>query len=93
MTHMALSGNFTIAMACAGLAVGYLYFTTLKRTVSLLVLGRGWFPPLALTLGRLGTVALFLIWVAKRGAAPLLAAVVGLLLARTLALRAARRAA
>ena len=94
MTHAALIANpdLTILMAFAGFVFGLAYFATLKRSVALLSTGRGWFGPVALTLGRIGAAVGFLFIAAKLGAAPLLAAFLGFLLARTTALRAARRA-
>ena len=79
-------------MAVAGLAFGAIYFAALKRGVTLFVSGRGWRAPLALMLLRLGAAILFLVLAAKLGAAPLLAAFLGLLAARVLAVRAARKA-
>jgi hypothetical protein len=94
MTHNALSidPELTILMAVAGLAFGLVYFATLKRSVMLFAAGRGWLGPLALTLGRIGAAVAFLFVAAKLGAAPLLAAFIGFLMARALALRAERRA-
>ena len=79
-------------MALAGLGFGAAYFAALKRGVTLFVSGRGWRAPLALMLLRLGAAILFLVLAAKLGAAPLLAAFLGLLAARVLALRGARKA-
>ena len=94
MTHNALSidPELTIAMAVAGLAFGWVYFASLKHSVALFVGGKGWLGPLALTLGRIGAAGAFLLVAAKLGAAPLLAAFIGFLMARALALRAERRA-
>lgn len=88
MLHSAL----TLMMALAGLLFGLLYFATLKRTVALFVGDHGWSRPLALTLGRIGATVVFLFIAAKLGAAPLLAAFIGFLIARALALRAERDA-
>jgi hypothetical protein len=94
MTHNALSidPGLTILMAVAGIAFGCVYFASLKRSVTLLVGGKGWLGPPALTLGRIGAAVAFLFVAAKLGAAPLLAAFIGFLMARALALRAERRA-
>lgn len=94
MTHADLISHpeLTMMMAFAGFAFGLAYFATLKRSVALLATRRGWLGPVALTLGRIGAAVGFLFIAAKLGAAPLLAAFLGFLLARTLALRAARRA-
>jgi len=91
MTHHALDPELTLLMAIAGLAFGFVYFASLKRSVSLFVGGKGWFGPLVLTLGRIGAAVAFLFVAAKLGAAALLAAFVGFLMARALALRAERR--
>jgi hypothetical protein len=94
MTHNALTidPELTILMAVAGLAFGFIYFASLKRSVTLFVGGKGWLGPLVLTLGRIGAAVAFLFVAAKLGAAPLLASFIGFLMARALALRAERRA-
>ena len=80
------------AMAIAGFAFGRLYFAMLRRTVAFFAAGQGWLRPLVLTLGRIGgAVALFAI-AARLGAAALMAAFLGFLMARAIALRIARRA-
>jgi len=79
-----------LMMALAGFMFGLLHFAALKRSVALFVGGKGWFGPLALTLGRILAVVAFLFVAAKLGAEPLLAAFVGFLLARSLALRSER---
>jgi hypothetical protein len=84
MTYSAL----TILMVFAGLAFGLFYFAALKRSVALFVGDHGWSAPLALTAGRISASVIFLFGVAKLGAAPLLAAFIGFLIARALALRA-----
>jgi len=94
MTHNALTidPELTFLMALAGLAFGFVYFASLKRSVSLFVSGKGWLGPVALTFGRIGAAVAFLFVAAKLGAAPLLAAFIGFLMARALALRSERRA-
>lgn len=79
------------AMALAGLIGGLLYFRALRRTVDLLAGGHGWFGPAALTLVRIAGAILVLTLMARLGATPLLAGLLGFLLARMIALRAARR--
>ena len=93
MTHNALTidSELTVLMAVAGLAFGCVYFASLKRSVSLFVSGKGWFGPVALAFGRIGAAVGFLFVAAKLGAAPLLTAFVGFLMARALALRAEKR--
>jgi hypothetical protein len=94
MTHNTLIAHpeLIVMMALAGLIFGLLYFATLKRSVALFVGGKGWFGSLALTLGRIGAAAAFLFVAAKLGASPLLAAFIGFLMARAVALRAEKRA-
>jgi hypothetical protein len=82
--------GLAIAMAAAGFAFGLVYFAALGRTVALFSAGCGWFRPLAFTLGRITAAAILLGFAAKLGAVALLAAFAGFLLARSLALRAAK---
>lgn len=77
-------------MGAAGLVFGLGYFSALRRTVDLFSSGRGFIKPVALTIGRLATAALFLAVAAKLGALALLAAFFGLIVARTVVLRPAR---
>ena len=93
MTHHALpiDAELTLLMAVAGLTFGWVYFASLKRSVSLFVGGKGWLGPLVLTLRRIGAAVAFLFVAAKLGAAPLLSASVGFLMARALVLRAESR--
>ena len=93
MTGAALSSTpgLAIAMALAGFAFGLLYFAAMQRTALFLATRRGWFAPVALTVGRIAAAAGFLVLAAKLGAAPLLAAFIGILLARAVALRIAGR--
>lgn len=79
-------------VALAGFVFGLLYFAALHRTAILFAARRGWLPPVALTLVRIGAATVFLAFAAKSGAAPLLASFAGFLLARTVALRIAGRA-
>ncbi len=95
---MTLAGSIpnlgqTLMLAFAGSLFGLLYFAALRRTAALVSEGRNWFGPLAFTLGRVGAAVVFFGIAAQVGAASLLTAFIGFLLARTIALRAARRAA
>lgn len=81
------------AWALGGLAFGFGYFAALRHTAELLAGGRARLVPVALTLGRFAAAILFLGLAAKTGAMPLLAAFLGILLARLLAMRAAQRTA
>lgn len=94
MIPAALHPDFgpTLAMAVAGIVFGLAYFATLRRAVTLFTAGRGWVGPLALTLARIAAAVIFLGLAAKLGAAALIAAFLGFLLARTVMLRVARRA-
>lgn len=90
MTHTDWISSLTI-MAIGGFAFGLLYFAALKRTVLTLASHRGVLAPLSLTLGRVAAAVGFLALAARLGAAPLLAAFVGFLVARAVALRRERR--
>ena len=85
--------SFVFAAACAGLVVGLVHFAALWRSTELYSAGRGQLAAGALTLGRIAGTIVFFGLVARLGVLPLLASFVGFLLARTLALRAARRTA
>jgi hypothetical protein len=78
-------------MVVAGTIFGLVYFATMKRTVALLARGDGWLKPGSLTLCRIGALIISLALAANLGAAPMLALFLGFLLARHIALRAARR--
>jgi hypothetical protein len=91
MNQAILIPALTIMMAAAGFGFGLAYFATLRRTVVIFAIGRGWLGPLGLTLGRIGAAVLCLAAAAKLGAAALIAALCGFLLARTVAVRAANR--
>ena len=85
------SPGLPLILGFAGLIFGLVYFAALRRTVALFAEGRSRFSPLALTLGRVVAALIFLGVAAHLGAASLLAAFIGFLLARTIALRAERR--
>jgi N-ATPase, AtpR subunit len=91
MTDDAWTAALAAAMILSGLTFGLLYFAALKRAAVLLASGGGWTGPLGLTLGRIGAAVIFLSLAARLGAAALLAAFLGFLLARTLALHVVRR--
>lgn len=75
------------AAVLAGFFFGIAYFVAMRRTVSLFAAGGGWRELSALTLGRLVAIAVFFTFVARLGAAPLLAAFLGFLLARAATVR------
>jgi len=81
------------AMAVAGLTLGLCYFALLRWTVRLYGAGRRSFAPVGLTLARLAGATIFFAFAARLSALSLLAAFVGFLAARMIALRGARRAA
>ena len=85
--------SFVFAAAFAGLAVGLVHFAALWWTTELYSAGRGQLAAGALTLGRIAGTIVFFGLAARLGALPMLASFFGFLLARTLALRAARRTA
>ncbi len=79
------------AALVAGLVPGLGYFAALRRTVSLFVSGAGWAAPVALAVFRLAGAGCGLALAAWFGAPILLAAALGFLAARSLALRSAGR--
>jgi N-ATPase, AtpR subunit len=92
MTMSAVASAATAATAIgAGLTFGLAYFVVLRRTVDLCAAAHGRLVPAVLTLGRLLAAILLLGVAARMGALPLLASFGGFLLARALAMCAARR--
>jgi len=81
-----------VAAGLAGFVFGLCYFAVVERTAVLLAARKGLLGPISLTLGRLAAATLFLALAAQFGDAPLLSALFGFLLARTVALRKAGRA-
>jgi hypothetical protein len=79
------------ATLVAGFAVGLIYFGMLWRTAKLYDSGHSWFGLAALTLGRISGAAILLAFEAKLGAGPMLAALLGFLLARAAIFNAVRR--
>jgi len=92
MTGSTLALSLTL-FAFAGLAFGWAYFAALLRTADLYASGEARLLPAVLTLGRLAAAMGFFGFAARIGALPLLTGFLGFLLARRLALRAARRSA
>ena len=84
-----LFGQVVLALA-GGSGFGAVYFAALHRTADSYVAGRGWMNPTALTLGRIVTAGGFFALAASFGAMPLLTAFLGFLVARSLAVRAAK---
>jgi F1F0 ATPase subunit 2 len=79
------------AALAAGFAVGLIYFGMLWRTSKLYNSGHSSFELATLTLGRISGAAFVLAAEAKFGAGPLLAALLGFLLARAAIFHAVRR--
>ena len=75
--------------AVLGLNLGLVYFRALLRTAELLAGDRGWLVPAGLTLARVVGAILVLAFMARLGAIALLAAFLGFLLARMIALHSA----
>jgi hypothetical protein len=93
MTGSMFASNVATAtiFAVAGLAFGLAYFVALQRSLDCYTAGQGRLKPAALTFGRFGAAVLFFAFMARMGAAPLLMAFIGFLLARAFALHAVRR--
>jgi hypothetical protein len=83
---VAVAGVFVVA----GLGFGLAYFAVLQRSVHNYIAGSGQLLAAALTLGRFAVAALFFGFAARVGALQALAAFIGFLAARALALYAVR---
>lgn len=77
----------------AGVAVGMIFFSALRWGARVLVEGGAVSSAFALTLGRFLLVGALLIFAARTGASPLLAAAVGIFIGRFLVMRASAREA
>ena len=88
MNYDALGSISVLAFGAAflGLNLGLVYFRALLRTAELLAGDRGWLVPAGLTLARVVGAILVLAFMARLGAIALLAAFLGFLLARKIAL-------
>ncbi|MEJ2541821.1 MAG: ATP synthase subunit I [Gemmatimonadota bacterium] len=82
-----------LAGAVAGVALGHLYFRSLRHSVDRMVEGRSGGRILALTLLRVALLGLGLLAVARMGAVALVAATGGILVARSRVLRQVEREA
>jgi hypothetical protein len=80
-----------LPILAAGLAFGFIYFGMLRRTVEFYSSRYNWFWPTVLTFGRIAGAAMLFSCAAKSGAAPLIAACLGFLLARAAALYTVHR--
>ena len=81
-----------LALGMAGAVFGLFYFALLRRTVVVMAAGRGLPIAALLTLARIAGITAFLILAAKLGAAALLSAFIGFLLARAITMHTARSA-
>ncbi|PTQ74899.1 F1-F0 ATPase (N-ATPase) AtpR subunit [Celeribacter persicus] len=78
---------YTLLGLILGFGVGLLHFASLKRVTAMYLSGTATARAVALQLGRLALVAVLLVFLALKGAMPLLAGALGLLLARIVVLR------
>ena len=74
-------------MAALGFIVGLAYFALLRRSVSFFVAGGTQLHALALLITRLAIAVAFFLWTVRFGAAAVVFALTGFLLARTVLLR------
>ena len=81
------------ACALAGLMLGMAYFASLRRGVRISVARHAWVPYMLSAAVRIAAAAAFFAFVVRWGMPALLGAFAGFLVARQLALRAARRLA
>jgi hypothetical protein len=81
---------FASIWAAAGFGFGVIYFAALRRSAELYRARGARLVPIALTLGRIAGAILFFGLAVRFGALPPLTALLGFLLARSFALRAAR---
>ncbi|KFE36291.1 ATP synthase subunit I [Thioclava atlantica] len=77
---------FALALVL-GFILGLFHFGSLKRVSDLYLGGRGVGLAIALQLARLALLVVVMVWLAREGALPLLAAALGLILARVVVLR------
>jgi len=95
IAHRMLAGLWPAGplLATAGLILGVAYFGSLRRSVRLSIEQHAWWRYMVAALTRIVAAALFFTLAVRWGAAALLAAFAGFLVARLLAVRAARRLA
>lgn len=79
--------------AAAGLLLGAGYFASLRRGVRLSIVSHAWLQYVLRAMARIAAAALFFMFAVRWGVPALLAAFVGFLAARRLAVRSARRVA
>lgn len=85
--------RLAVLFSAGGLAFGWGYFAALRRGIDAYAAQRAVFKSLLWMLARLAAAALFFACAVRWGAWPLVAAFLGFLAARQIAVRAARRAA
>lgn len=88
-----MSGLAILAALAVGFAGGLAHFALLARNAALYLRPRGLWPAIGLQLARLALTGALLVGAARFGAMPLLAAALGLFLARPVAIRLAVRRA
>lgn len=77
-------------LAAAGLLLGWTYFASLRRSLGVTLPSHRWLPYLLLAAVRIAAAALFFTFAARWGMPALLAAFLGFIAARQLAVRAGR---
>jgi len=86
-----LSLSLDAAAGCAGAAFGLIYFSALRRSISLLANGARWQMVVLLSLLRVGLAVAAFLLLARFGAIPVICGAAGFLLARTILIRKAQR--
>jgi len=85
--------RLAVLLAAGGLAFGWSYFAALRRGIDAYTAQGSVFKSLLWMLTRAAAAVLFFVFAVRWGAWPLVAAFLGFLAARQIAVRAARRAA
>jgi len=93
MHSMGVDSGLAVLFAAGGLAFGWGYFAALQRGIDAYAAQGAVFKSLLWMLARLAAAALFFVFAVRWGAWPLVAAFLGFLAARQIAVRNARRAA
>ena len=93
MHSISVDPRLAVLFAAGGLAFGWGYFAALRRGIDAYAARGSVLKSLLWMLARLAAAALFFAFAVRWGAWPLVAAFLGFLAARQIAVRAARRAA
>jgi hypothetical protein len=93
MHSIGVESGLAALFAAGGLAFGWGYFAALRRGIDAFAAQGAVFKSLLWMLARLAAAALFFVFAVRWGAWPLVAAFLGFLAARQIAVRVARRAA